>query len=133
MTKPTNDPLVLSVAGFGAAISLASLSLGGTFSGFSSAIGSVLALVNLVVLRTIVLRVVSGDIHTKMPLVALIFLKMGSIMFLVFWFISKHWVEPVSFTLGLSSLAIGLITGSLFAARTRPARAAAANGQGSES
>jgi uncharacterized membrane protein len=127
MTKPTRDPLVLSVALFGAAISLASLSFGGTFSGFSSAIGAVLALVNLVVLRTIVLRVVSGDIHTKMPLVALIFLKMGSLMFLVFWLISKHWVEPVTFTLGLSSLAIGLITGSLFTARTRHA------GQGSES
>jgi|SRR5689334_2591761 len=130
MTKPTPDPLVVSVALFGAAISLANLSFGGTFSAFSSAIGAVLALVNLVVLRSIVLRVVSGDIHTKMPLVALIFLKMGSFMFLVFWFISKHWVAVVPFTLGLSSLAIGLITGSLFAARARHAGAA---GQGSES
>lgn len=133
MTKPTPDPLVLSVALFGVAISLASLSFGGTFSAFSSAIGAVLALVNLVVLRSIVLRVVSGDIHTKMPLVALIFLKMGSFMFLVFWFISKQWVAVVPFTLGLSSLAIGLITGSLFAARTRHADAAGAAGQGSES
>jgi len=132
MTKPTPDPLVLSVACFGAAISLASLAFGGTFSGFSSAVGAVLALFNLVVLRSIVLRVVSGDIHTKMPLVALIFLKMGSFMFLVFWFISKHWVEPLSFTLGLSSLAIGLITGSLFAARARSIGAGSV-GQGSGS
>ena len=107
--------------------------MGGTFAVSAARSAPVLALVNLVVLRTIVLRVVSGDIHTKMPLVALIFLKMGSFMFLVYWFISKHWVEPVSFTLGFSSLAIGLITGSVFVARTRPARATAANGQGSES
>jgi uncharacterized membrane protein len=134
MTKP--DPLVLSVACFGVAISLACLSFGGTFSGFSSAVGSVLALVNLVVLRNIVLRVVSGDIHKKMPLVALIFLKMGSLMFLVFWFISKRWVEPLTFTLGLSSLAVGLITGALFAAYSRPARSArpvGPVGHGSES
>lgn len=131
MTKPTPDPLVLSVACFGAAISLASLSFSGSFSGFSSAVGAVLALVNLVVLRSIVLRVVSGDIHTKMPLVALIFLKMGSIMFLVFWFISKQWVEPLAFTLGLSSLAIGLITGSLFAARARTIVTTSSVGTGS--
>ena len=130
MTKLAPDPLVLSVAAFGAVISLASLSFGGPFSGFSSVVGAVLALVNLVVLRSIVLRVVSGDIHTKLPLVALIFLKMGSVMFLVYWFIAKQWVAPVAFTLGLSSLAIGLITGSLFAARTR---AAAPTEQGSES
>jgi hypothetical protein len=128
MTKP--DPLVLSVACFGAAISLASLSFGGTFSGFSSAVGSVLALVNLVVLRSIVLRVMSGDFHTKLRLVALIFLKMGGLMFLVYWFISKGWVEPVTFMLGISSLAIGLITGSLFAPRSGPARPV---GQGNES
>ena len=125
------DPLVTSVACFGVAISLGCLSLGGTFTGFSSAVGAVLALVNLVVLRSIVLRVVSGDIHKKMPLVALIFLKMGSLMFLVFWFIRKQWVEPLTFTLGLSSPAIGLITGAMFAAFSRPARAQV--GQGSES
>jgi hypothetical protein len=117
MTKSAPDPLFLSVAGFGAAISLACLGFGGTFSGFSCAVGAVLALVNLLVLRSIVLRVVSGDIHTKLPLVALVFVKMGGVMFLVFWLITKHWVEPVALTLGLSSLAIGLITGSVFARR----------------
>lgn len=126
-TKPVADPLVLSVATFGAAISLACLSLGNPFSAWSAAVGGVLALVNLVVLRTIVLRVVSGDIHTKLPLLSLVFVKMGIMMFLVFWFIRQHWVEPLAFMLGLSSLAIGLITGSLFVARTR------AQHQGSES
>lgn len=119
MTKPAPDPLVLSVVAFGTAISLACLTVGGTFAGWSSAVGSVLALVNLVVLRTIVLRVVSGDIHTKLPLLSLVFVKMGIFMFLVFWLITKHWVEPVTFMLGLSSLAVGLITGSLFVARAR--------------
>lgn len=128
MTKPAPDPLFLSVAAFGAAISLASLGFVGSFAGFSSAVGALLALFNLVVLRSIVLRVVSGDIHTKLPLVGLIFVKMLGFMLLVFWLITKHWVEPVALTLGLSSLAVGLIAGSVFV-RARPAQ----RSQGSES
>jgi len=80
--------------------------------------GATLALVNLVVLRSIVLRVVSGDIHTKLPLLALIFVKMGAFMALVFWLIAQRLVEPVTFTLGLTSLVVGLITGSMFSHRT---------------
>jgi hypothetical protein len=119
MTKPAPDRLVPSVAIFGAAISLATLGFGGAFLGWSAAAGAALALVNLLVLRTILLRVVVGDIHTKLPLLALIFFKMGAVMVLVYWFITMHWVEPVAFTLGLSSLVVGLITGSLFVTRTR--------------
>lgn len=117
MTKAARDPLFLSVAAFGAAITLACLGFGGSFSALSSAVGSVLALVNLVILRSVVLRVVSGDIHTKLPFIALIFVKMGAFMLLVFWLITRHWVEPIALTLGLSSLAVGLIAGSVF---TRP-------------
>jgi hypothetical protein len=93
-------------------------------------VGSALALVNLVVLRSIVLRVVAGDIHTKTPLLALIFIKMGVLMFLVYLFISKQWVEPIAFTIGLSSLVVGLISGSLFLS---PSRARARASQRSES
>jgi hypothetical protein len=118
MTKP-EDRLTLIVAGFGALISLGSLALGGAFVGMSTAVGAVLALVNLVVLRSIVVRVVAGDIHRKLPLLALVFLKMGVFMVLVYQLIVRHWVEPIAFTLGFSSLVVGLITGSLFAARTR--------------
>lgn len=118
-TKPPPDRLVPCVATFGAAISLATLGLGGAFRGWSAAAGAVLALVNLLVLRSILLRVVMGDIHTKLPLLALIFVKMGGVMALVYWLITMHWVEPVAFTIGLSSLVVGLITGSLFVNRAR--------------
>lgn len=130
MTKPPSDRLALSVALFGVGVSLASYSLGGAFAGLSTAVGSALALVNLVVLRSIVLRVVAGDIHTKTPLLALIFIKMGVLMFLVYLFISKQWVEPIAFTIGLSSLVVGLISGSLFLS---PSRARARASQRSES
>lgn len=119
MTKPPSDRLALSVALFGAGVSLASYSVAGGFAGWSTAVGSALALVNLVVLRSIVLRVVAGDIHTKTPLLGLIFIKMGVLMFLVYLFITKQWVEPIAFTIGLSSLVVGLISGSLFFSSSR--------------
>jgi hypothetical protein len=113
MTKPAPDRLTLSVAAFGAVISLGSFWVGGSQAGLSTAAGSVLALLNLVVLRTIVLKVIEGDIHNKLPLLALIFIKMGVFMGLVYSAIAHHWVEPIAFTIGLSSLVVGLIAGSL--------------------
>ena len=117
MTKPA-DRLTSVVAAFGLAISLAALAFEGPFAGLSSAVGAALALVNLVVLRSILVRVVVGDIHNKLPLLSLIFLKLGGFMFLVFWLITKHLVEPIAFTIGFSSLVAGLITGSLFITRS---------------
>ena len=118
MTKAAADRLILFVAAFGAAISVSSLAVAGVFAGLSAAAGSTLALMNLVVLRSLVSRLMAGDIHTKMPFVALIMLKMGVFMALVFVFISRHWVDPIPFTLGLSSLAVGLIAGSYAVARS---------------
>jgi hypothetical protein len=119
MTKPA-DRLVPFVAAFGSLISLGSLAFGGVHAALSTGAGAVLALLNLVVLRTLVSRVVAGDLHAKLPLLSLIFVKMGVFMLLVYWAIANHWVEPVAFTVGLSSLVIGLITGSLFVARSDP-------------
>jgi hypothetical protein len=118
MIKPAADRLTLSVAAFGVVISVASLSIGGTHAGLSTAGGSVLALLNLVVLRTIVSKVIEGDLHNKLPLLALIFVKMGVFMALVYSAITHHWVEPIAFTIGLSSLVVGLIAGSFAVPRS---------------
>jgi len=102
------------------AIAVLTLVNSGFFAGFSAAAGALLALANLVALRTIVSRIVSGDMHTKLPLLALIFVKMGVLLVLVYWLIANHWVQPVAFTLGLSSLVVGMITGSLMLNRSSP-------------
>jgi hypothetical protein len=100
------------------ALSVIMLVNGGLFAGFSAVVGALLALANLVALRTIVLNIVSGDIHMKLPLLALIFIKMGVLLVLVYWLIAHHWVAPVAFTVGLSSLVVGMITGSLLLNRS---------------
>jgi hypothetical protein len=116
-TKPA-DRLTLVVAAFGSVISLTELVFEGAHAGMSAGVGAALALLNLVVLRSILVRVVVGDIHNKLPLLSLIFVKLGGFMFLVYWLITKHIVEPVAFTVGFSSLVAGLIAGSLFIARS---------------
>ena len=118
MIKSTADRLTLFVAAFGAMISLATLAASGPRAGWSAAVGAVLALLNLVVLRTLVFRVIQGDIHTKLPLLVLVFLKMGAFIALVFLAITRGWVEPIAFTVGLSSLVVGLITGALVVTRS---------------
>ncbi|HKP61438.1 MAG TPA: ATP synthase subunit I [Polyangiales bacterium] len=105
------------VAGFGAATSLAALALAGVHAGLSVATGAALALGNFMLLRVIVQKIVVGDMHQKGPVVGLLFLKMGALMGLVYLVIARHWVEPVPFMVGLSTLVAGLIANMLLAPR----------------
>jgi hypothetical protein len=117
MIKSDAERLTKCVAAFGLLISLGSVLMAGPYAGLSAAAGAALALLNLLVLRTLVLRVMEGEIHRKMSLLFLIFLKMGAFLTLVSLAIARHWVEPIAFTVGLSSLVVGLITGSLVVTR----------------
>jgi hypothetical protein len=115
-TKPAADRLTPFVAAFGSLISLISLVCWGVAAACSTAAGAALAVVNLLILRSLVLRVTAGDLHRKLPLLFLVFFKMGAFMLLVYWAISKHWVEPIAFTIGFSSLVVGLLAGSVVVA-----------------
>jgi hypothetical protein len=116
MTKASADRLTLTVAAFGAVLTVASYLLAGRAVAESTLTGAGMGLANFILLRMIVLRVVEGDMHRKGALLGLIFLKMGGLMGLVYWVISSHWVQPIPFTVGMSSLVVGLIVGALFSA-----------------
>jgi hypothetical protein len=45
--------------------------------------------------------------------IGLLFLKMGAVMGLVFLVIIRGWVTLIPFTIGLSTLSVGLIANSL--------------------
>lgn len=117
---PSKSPatrMVSFVAAIGLATSAAVFVAGGTHAGLSSLAGAALALVNFLLLRTIVQKVVSGDMHQKLPVIGLLFLKMGAVMGLVSLVIIREWVAPIPFTVGLSTLVVGLIANSLFMQR----------------
>ncbi len=114
--------MIAFVAFLGLATSLAVLAAGGVHAGVSSAAGAALALANFLLLRTIVQKIVTGDMHRKLPVIALLFFKMGAMMALVSVMILREWVAPIPFTIGLSSLAVGLIANSLLPQRGRETR-----------
>jgi hypothetical protein len=109
--------MIVFVAVLGLVTSLAALILAGSHAGLSAATGAALALANFMLLRTIVARIVDGDMRHKGSVAALLFLKMGVLMGLVYLVIAREWVEPIAFTVGLSSLVVGLISSSLFGLR----------------
>ena len=111
--------MTVFVAGLGLATTLAAFQLAGSHAAVSAACGAALALANFLLLRTIVQRIVVGDMHRKAPVLFLLFLKMGGVMALVYLVISRHWVEPIAFTVGLSSLVVALIAHSLLAPREK--------------
>jgi hypothetical protein len=109
--------MTVFVAALGLATSLAVLLVGGSHAGLSTAAGAALALANFLLLRTIVQKIVTGDMQRKLPVIGLLFLKMFGVMGLVYLVIIREWVEPIPFTIGLSSLAVGLIANSLLTQR----------------
>jgi hypothetical protein len=109
--------MTLFVAALGLATAVAAYFVGGTRAAVSTAAGAALALANFLLLRTIVQKIVLGDMHRKAAVIGLLFLKMAGVMGLVSLVIIREWVEPIPFTIGLSSLVVGLIANSLVTQR----------------
>jgi ATP synthase I chain len=126
MTKASADRMTVFVAALGLAIALGYLSVS-TRAALSAGVGGVVGLLNFLALRYIVGRVVDGDMQRKAGLIGLIYLKMGGVMFAVYWVISSGFVAPIPFTVGLSSLVVGLIVSSLIAASSTSDRELAGN------
>jgi ATP synthase I chain len=117
MNKASATRMIVFVALLGLTTSVAALLLVGSQAALSVGVGATLALANFVLLRTIVAKVVDGALHRKGPVIGLLFLKMGGLMGLVYLVIARHWVEPIAFTVGLSSLVVGLIASSFVGMR----------------
>lgn len=125
MSKAPIDRITLFIAALGVVVTIACAVLRGPHAAMSAGIGAALALVNFMFLRSIVARVVGLEIKASGKFVGLLFLKMGGLMAAVFIVIIRGWVEPIAFTLGMSSLVVGLIVSSLLFAQ--PSAQSAAN------
>jgi len=120
MTAPSKQAAIrmtVFVAAFGLVTTVGAFLVGGSHTGVSTAAGAALALANFLLLRTIVQKIVLGDMHRKAPVIFLLFLKMGGVMGLVAVMILRQWVEPIAFTVGLSSLVVALIVNSFTSTR----------------
>jgi hypothetical protein len=81
--------------------------------GVSAATGAFLAVVNWYIYRWIINRVMRGNLRQQSVLMLLLVVKMGALMALIYYLISRHWVDAVGFIIGISALVAGLFMSSV--------------------
>ncbi len=106
------DRMTLLVALLAVALTATALLFMGAWSGLSAAVGGVIAVVNWYLYRWVVLRVTTGSVRKHAALMVLLAAKMVALATLVYFLITRHWVEPLGFLLGVSALVGGLLFGS---------------------
>jgi hypothetical protein len=113
VNRSTVEHMAVYIAGLGALAALATYFVAGSWMGASAAIGAVLAIANWHLYRWIVGRVTRGSVRQQSALMLLLVVKMGALMALVYFLISRHFVEPIGFMIGISALAVGMVAGSV--------------------
>jgi hypothetical protein len=121
MSRSSSHRLTWFVLGLGlTATAVVSVRMGAK-AGLSSGLGVALALANWYLLRVIVGRVTGGAVRGYGRFIFLLMVKMGALLGLIFVLLRSGLVQPLPFTVGISSLAIGVLLGSFVHALTAPA------------
>jgi len=100
------------IVGLGLAATVYAYALHGSLTARSVAVGAGVAAGNWFLLRFILARVVAGSMRSKAMFSGLVMVKMAALMGLVFVLLNTHWVQPLPFTIGVSSLIVGPLLGS---------------------
>jgi hypothetical protein len=100
------------VLGLGVAVTVAIYFRLGPSAALSSSIGVAVALANWYLLRVIVGRAVRGEVRGVARFSVVLLTKMVGLLGLIFVLLRSGWVQPLAFTVGLSSLALGTLLGS---------------------
>jgi hypothetical protein len=112
MTRSAAARLSWFIFGLGVAATAALYATRGPVAGRSAAAGAVVALGNWYLLRFIIGRVLDGRVRRKAAFSVLLFAKMGALIGVVFALLHSGFVQPIAFTIGVSSLALGTLLGS---------------------
>lgn len=101
------------IAGLGGLATVGTYLVEGAWLGVSAAAGAIVAVVNWYLYRWIIDRVMRGNLRQQSVLMLLLVAKMGALMALIYFLISRHWVDAVGFVIGISALVAGLFIGSV--------------------
>lgn len=112
MTRAAAQRLTWYILALGAIAIAAVHGLRGAGAAQSAAVGVAVGLANWFSLRFIVGRVVRGDVRTQTRYALLLVAKMAGVLGVVLALIFSGWVEPVAFTIGISTMALGALLGS---------------------
>ena len=120
MTKAAAERLTWFIAALGAVVSVVVTATQGAWAGASAAAGVAIALANWYVLKLIVDRLLGGSMRRQAGLAIILIAKMGAFMAAVYLLLMGGYVQPIPFTLGVSTLMAGPLLGSLVHVLTTP-------------
>jgi len=120
MTKIAADRMTYFVVALGLIAVGSVYALMGSDAAISTAIGVAVGLLNWFIQKFIVGRLLSGGQKSQLGAAALLFLKMGLLMGGLFVLLRSGLVQLIPFTVGISTLVVGVIVGGLVQSLTAP-------------
>jgi hypothetical protein len=120
MNKTAADRLSYYVIALGLIVVLAVYGAMGAHAARSAGVGVCVGLANWYLLRFIVGRLLSGGQKSQLGAAGLLFVKMGLLIGGLFVLLRSGMVELIPFTLGVSTLVVGVLAGSLYQSLTSP-------------
>ena len=122
MNKIAADRMTYYVVGLGLIAVVAVYGVMGARAAQSTAIGVGVGLLNWFIQKFIVGRLLlsSGSQKSQLGAAALLFLKMGLLMGGLFVLLRSGLVQLIPFTVGISTLVLGVIAGGLIQSLTAP-------------
>jgi hypothetical protein len=121
MSRSAVERVTWFILGLGAAATIAAYAMGGRHAAASAAAGAAVAVANWLLLRFIVSRVVSGTVKNQAAFSFVLVAKMGALMGIIFVVLRSGLVQSIPFTVGVSTLVVGSLVGSLVSVLTAPA------------
>lgn len=116
MSRTDGDRLSWYILGLGAALVCAVFALwegaGSIAATVSATVGVAVALANWHLLRYIIGRLFDGNVRRQAAFTLVLFVKLGGLVALVFLVLQSGIVMPIPFTVGVSSMALGVLLGS---------------------
>lgn len=112
MNRSAVSTISVFIGGFGLLFAAATFTVLGASSGLSTAVGAVVAVANFILFGWIASRVVSGSVKQRAALMLVLIAKMGALFALIYYLVTRHWVEPITFMVGFSALVVGVLAGS---------------------
>ncbi|MDD9934325.1 MAG: hypothetical protein OXT09_12020 [Myxococcales bacterium] len=114
MNRAIAERMTWVITGLGILAAGAAYVAFGLLTARSVAAGAALGVANWMLLRYIVGRVVGGNVKNQAGFTFVLMIKMGALMGLIFILIKAGMVEILPFTLGLSTLMVGVLGGAFF-------------------
>lgn len=121
MNKQVADRMSAAVAAMGFAVTAIAFFVSGLEFAVGAGVGATVAVANWMLIQWIVGRVTGGSTRSQAGFMLLLVAKMGALMALVYVVLSRGWVQPIAFALGISALFGGLLAGSVLYLATESA------------